>query len=69
MRAYKVSAGIHIRLAASQADARAKRDELVDKFNFKKKDVLIEELELPTGKAELLPAINELLSAHDDKEA
>jgi len=66
MRVYKVSAGVHIRLGGSQADARAKRDELVEKFGFKKKDVAIEEMELPTGKALLLDAVNELLSESEE---
>jgi alkanesulfonate monooxygenase SsuD/methylene tetrahydromethanopterin reductase-like flavin-dependent oxidoreductase (luciferase family) len=66
MRVYKVEAGVHLVLAGTQADARAKRDELVAKYDFKKKDVAIAEHELPTGKSDLLAAINELLTRHEE---
>ena len=69
MRAYKVTAaGLGFRFAASQADARAKRDELVEKFEIKKSKVEIEEIEIPTGKAGTLEFINEVAQEADKVE-
>lgn len=70
MRAYKVSAVedgevIGFRYGATQADAREKRDELVELFGVKKKDVTIEEEEIPVAKAELIEFINGLAALGD----
>lgn len=73
MRAYKVVAKdgdtvLGTRYAGTQADARAKRDELVEYFNVKKNQVETEEAEIPYGKAELLAFVNELAAAADLEE-
>jgi hypothetical protein len=66
MRAYKVEAEGHgFRFGSTQADARAKRDELVEKFEVKKSKVTIEEVEIPTGKADLLEFVNNLAEQQD----
>jgi hypothetical protein len=67
-RAYQVtSPGNGKRFGATQADSRAKRDELVEKFGVKKSTIEIEEVEIPVGKADLLEFIN-TLAAEADKE-
>lgn len=63
MRAYEVKAMdddelLGRRFGATQADARAKRDELMEKFSIKKSACTIEEVEIPTAKADLLEFIN-----------
>ena len=70
MRAYEVQAMeggelLGRRFGATQADARAKRDELVEKFGVKKSAVTIQEAEIPTAKAELLEFINGFMEADD----
>jgi len=74
MRAYKVTAVEHdggeeftlgTRYAGTNAEARATRDQLVEQFGLKKKDVTIEEAEIPVAKADLLAFINELLTEQD----
>lgn len=68
MRAYQVSVQpngeiIRFAIAASQADARVKRDELIsDMEGIKKKDVTIEEIEIPSGKSDLIEFINGTIS-------
>ncbi len=70
MRCYKVSAEVpgegddpvtKVQYAGTQADARLVRDEFVDEYGIKKKDVSIEDAEIPTAKSELLEFINGLL--------
>lgn len=70
MRAYQVTAAdgdttLATRYGSTQADARAKRDELVEQFNVKKSAVTIEEVEIPVAKADLLEFINKLASKAD----
>ena len=67
MRFYKIKAPGAFRFGTSQADAKAKRDTLVAKVGCKKKDVKIEEVEVPTSKDSLALFINEL-AAKADKE-
>lgn len=68
MRAYQVSAQpngeiIKFLIASTQADARVKRDELISDIpNLKKKDVVIEEIEVPTGKSDLIEFINNAIN-------
>ena len=69
-RAYQVTAKdgeiiIAKRFGATQADARAKRDELCSTFSLKKTQVEITEVEVPYGKAELLAFLNELAAEAD----
>lgn len=70
MRAYEVQAldGDDLlgkRFGATQADARDKRDELVELFGIKKSACTIDEVEIPVAKAELLEFINELAAVSD----
>ena len=69
MRCYQVTGPGAKRYAATNADARTKRDELVEQLGCKKKDVEIEQVEVPTAKAELLEFINGLCAELDEKEA
>lgn len=74
MRAYQVTAKdgdtvLGTRYAGTQADARTKRDELVETFDVKKNQVTIDEVEVPVAKADLLEFINELASKADAVEA
>jgi len=70
MRAYKVIAKfegdvVGTRFAGTAADSKTKRDELMEQFDIKKKDVEIEDCEIPTAKAELLDFINEVAATGD----
>ena len=77
MRCYKVSADVTaevdgeevektvVQYAGTQADARLVRDEFVDTHGIKKKDVSIEEAEIPVSKSELLEFINNLLKGDE----
>lgn len=70
MRAYKVVAAegdttLGFRFGSTQADAKEKRDSLMEQFSIKKSAVLIEEVEIPVAKAELLAFINELAEGQD----
>lgn len=58
----------HIQYAGTQADARAHRDHFVETLGVKKKDVTIEETEIPTAKGDLLAFINGLLTKKDGEE-
>lgn len=63
MRAYQVTAQpggkvIKFAIASTQADAKAKRDDLVEELGIKKKDVTIEEIEISTSKNDLIEYIN-----------
>ncbi len=74
MRAYQITAKdgdtvLGTRYAGTQADARTKRDELVETFDVKKNQVTIDEVEVPVAKADLLEFINELASKADAVEA
>ena len=67
MRAYRVvgktTNGTTVtRFAGTQADARQTRDAIVNDTGLKKGEVDIEEVEIPTAKAELIEFINELVS-------
>ena len=66
MRCYLIQAPGAKRYAGTQADARTKREELMALTNSKKKDVSIEEAEIPAGKSEQLDFINELCKELDD---
>jgi hypothetical protein len=69
MRCYLVTGPGAKRYGSTQADAHAKRDALVDKLGCKKKDVEIEEVEVPVSKADLLEFINGLCAEADKAEA
>lgn len=65
MRCYLVTGPGAKRYAATNADARTTRDDLVEQLGCKKKDIEIEQVEVSTGKAELLEFINELCAKAD----
>ena len=69
MRCYQVTGPGAKRYAATNADARTTRDELVEQLGCKKKDVEIEQVEVPTAKPELLEFINELCKELDEDAA
>jgi hypothetical protein len=68
MRCYLVTGPGAKRYAATNADARATRDALVEQLGCKKKDVEIEQAEVPTAKADLLEFINGLCAELDESE-
>jgi len=74
MRAYKVTTATeeqdgqgvsvlttHTQFAGSMAEVRAVRDTYVEELGVKKKDVDVEEVDIPTSKTELLPFLNNLM--------
>lgn len=70
MKAYKITATqdgevLARRLAGTQALAKETRDELMDKFDLPKKDVTIEDEEVPMDKPSLLEYLNVLLEEQD----
>lgn len=70
MKAYKVQAVegdvvVATRYAGSQAQVRELRDQLMEQFDVKRKQVSSEEVEIPTGKAELLEFINTVAAEAD----
>lgn len=69
MRCYLVTGPGAKRYASTNADARATRDQLVEQLGCKKKDVEIEQTDVPTAKAELLEFINDLCAETDIKDA
>lgn len=70
MRTYQVTAQegetvLATRYGSTQADAREKRDALVEQFSIKKSQVTIEEVDVSLAKPELLAFINELAAKAD----
>lgn len=65
MKSYLVSCPKGWRYAGSMTEVKEKRNELMEKFEVKKKDVEIAEIEIPTNKADLLIFLNDLLEHHD----
>lgn len=65
MRCYLVKGPGAKRYAATNADARTTREELVEQLGCKKKDIEIEQTDVPTAKAELLDFINGLCKELD----
>ena len=69
MRCYLVKGPGAKRYAATNADARTTREELVEQLGCKKKDIEIEQTDVPTAKAELLDFINGLCKELDKNAA
>lgn len=69
MRCYLVKGPGAKRYAATNADARTTREELVEQLGCKKKDIEIEQTDVPTAKAELLDFINGLCKELDEDAA
>ena len=67
MRCYLVKGPGAKRYAATNADARTTREELVEQLDCKKKDIEIEQTDVPTAKAELLDFINGLCKELDEE--
>lgn len=65
MRCYLVQGGGRKRYAATNADATATRNDIVEATGVKKKDVTIEQVEVPVAKSDLLEFINELCQETD----
>ncbi len=70
MRCYLVTAKdgeetLGRRYAGTNALAREARDTLMEQFDVKKKDVAIEDAEIPVAKNDLLGFVNELLAEQD----
>lgn len=66
MRCYLVTGPGAKRYAATNAEARATRDDLVELLGCKKKEVEFEQTDVPTAKAELLAFINSLCAELDE---
>jgi hypothetical protein len=58
MRAYRIDAPGAFRFAGSQGDASKRKAELVELRAVKRTQVSLEEIEVPTGKTELLDFLN-----------
>ena len=56
------------RYSATNAMAREMREALMEEFGVRKKDVEIEQMEVPTVKEDLLDFLNTMLSLLDRKE-
>jgi hypothetical protein len=67
MRCYLVKCPGAKRYAATNADARTTREELVEQLGVKKKDIEIEQTDIPVAKADLLEFINGLCAETDVK--
>lgn len=65
MRCYLVTGPGAKRYAATNADARATRDELVEQLDCKKKEIEIEQTDIPVAKTDLLKFINGLCAELD----
>ena len=57
------------RLSATNADARAMREDLMETFEVKKKNVEIDDHDVPTPKPALLAYLNDLLVEQDSSES
>jgi hypothetical protein len=66
MRCYLVTGPGAKRYAATSADARTVRDELVTQLGCKKKEIEIEQAEVPVAKTQLLKFINGLCAELDE---
>lgn len=69
MRCYLVKTTGAKRYASTNADARETRETLMAERDVKKKDVTIEQVEVPADKAGLLGFINGLCKEADQKAA
>lgn len=65
MRCYLVQGSGRKRYAGTQADARSTRNTIVEETFCKRTEVTIEEVDVPTAKAELLDFINALCKETD----
>lgn len=65
-RGYKISGGGYIRFAGAMAGAREQKNELVEEKGVDKKEVAIDDIEIPTGKAELVPFLNDIIKEVED---
>lgn len=64
MKVYKVYAdGAPAFIAGTQAEVTTRKKQLIEDYGIKRKDIDVNQLDLPTGKAGLLPALNTLLAS------
>jgi len=68
MRCYLVQGGGRKRYASTNADATETRNDIVEATGVKKKEVTIEQVDIPVAKADLLEFINELCQETDAKD-
>lgn len=52
---------LRFKLASTQTDARDVHNELMNDFSCKKSDIMIEQVEVPITKHELLISLNEMI--------
>jgi hypothetical protein len=66
-RGYKISCNTKMRFAGAMAGAKEQKNELIENHGANKKDVKIDEIEIPTAKAELIPFLNDLMKESEKK--
>jgi hypothetical protein len=67
MRCYLIQSARMKRYAGTNADATTTRNMIVEETGTRKKDVTIEQVDIPTAKSELLGFINGLCAESDVK--
>lgn len=67
MKCYLIKSAVRERYAATQADAKLTRDDMMEQTSLKKTEVTIETIELPAHKAGMLEFINGLCARSDLK--
>jgi len=70
MRAYEITFRGKTRYAGTQSDAKAAKDKVLEDAGLgpRSKEATVEEIDIPTGKAELLSWINDLAAKADPAE-
>lgn len=66
MKCYKVHTSMSTRYAASQTDARAKREDIVARTGCKKKDVQIEQIDVDTSKTGVIETLNAVCAGYEE---
>jgi len=66
MRCYQVKGGGRTRYVATVAASVEARNLIIEETGVKKKDVEVEQADIPMGKAELLVFVNELCEKFDE---
>lgn len=61
MRAYRVQLGAKVSFEPNQTEARTKRQELETATGTRRGAGTVEEVEIPTGKSDLLPWLNKTI--------
>lgn len=66
MKCYKVHTKLSTRYAASQTDARAKRDDIVARTDCNKKDVQIDQIDVDTSKTGVIETLNAVCASYEE---